>query len=117
MTEVEWLACDDPYPMLEALRSQTGGWRRILPWLGPQTTVVSQRNLLLFSCACYRNAPEPNTSLVDQRALEMVEASADGGAKPSYGFFGQSSSRRGRWAVRCGRKGGGLPDEERGERA
>jgi hypothetical protein len=59
MTEVEWLACEDPTPMLEFLRGK-----------------VSDRRLYLLSIACIRFFSQP-TSEDTTFTLELFEADAD----------------------------------------
>jgi hypothetical protein len=61
MTEAEWLACNDPTPMLEFLAGKAG-----------------DRKLRLFACACSRQLltllPEP----APREAVEAAERYADG---------------------------------------
>ena len=61
MTETEWLACDDPAPMLEYLQGAGAG-----------------RKLQLFACACCRRVwhrlPDPRSRF----AVEETEAFIDG---------------------------------------
>src|SRR5437870_1120354 len=66
MTEAEWLACDDPYPMLEFLRDK-----------------VSERQLRLFLCACLRRIWHLLADEPDRRAVEVSEMYADGRTGPA----------------------------------
>jgi hypothetical protein len=61
MTETEWLACIDPEPMLEFLRGRAGG-----------------RKLRLFAAACCRRIWSLLPDKRSRRAVEAVEAFADG---------------------------------------
>ena len=63
MTEVEWLACTDPTPMLEYLRGK-----------------ASDRKLRLFACAVCRRAWDTLTPRRIRRAVELGEEYADGHA-------------------------------------
>jgi hypothetical protein len=60
MTEAEWLACDDPNPMLEFLRYRAGG-----------------RKCRLFACACLRRAWHLLTE-DDRELVAVVERYVDG---------------------------------------
>ena len=59
MTEAEWLACDDPKPMLEFLRGK-----------------ASDRKLRLFACACVR-CYWSHLSDGSRRAVEVAEREVD----------------------------------------
>src|SRR5262245_39932740 len=68
MTEAEWLACDDPRPMIELLQ---------------RSGKASARKLRLFTCFCVRRFDEvvvgdDGVSL----AIELAESFADGGTSP-----------------------------------
>ncbi len=63
MDEREWLACDDPKPMMRYVQ-----------------TKASARKLRLFACACARRAWSLLTGVPGRRAVEVAEAFADGGA-------------------------------------
>jgi hypothetical protein len=63
MTEAEWLACDNPMPMLEFLRGK-----------------VSDRKLRLFACACCRRLWHLMPESYSRRAVEASERYADGSA-------------------------------------
>jgi hypothetical protein len=73
MTESEWLACEDPWPMLEFLRGR-----------------ASERKLRLFTCACWRRRYTRSAPAVLRwtlfrllrRPLERTERAADGRAEP-----------------------------------
>jgi hypothetical protein len=60
MTEVEWLYCTDPKPMLEFLPRK-----------------VSSRKLRLFACACWRRV-QSLLSEEGRRAIDVAERYADG---------------------------------------
>lgn len=61
MTEQEWMECDSPGPLLEAVRGQ-----------------ASQRKLRLFGCACCRRVWELIEGEALQRAVEVAECFAEG---------------------------------------
>jgi hypothetical protein len=63
MTEAEWLACDDPKPMLEFLRDK-----------------ASDRKLRLFACACCRRVERLLTQPRICKSLNVAELYADGGS-------------------------------------
>jgi hypothetical protein len=63
MTKAEWLACDDPAPMLDSLRGK-----------------ASQRKLRLFACACVRRVEHLLETYLSRQALEVAERYADGSA-------------------------------------
>jgi hypothetical protein len=60
MTEAEWLACEDPQPMLEFLRGK-----------------VSDRKLRLFACGCCRRV-EQFLGEDSNRDVQVAEKFADG---------------------------------------
>ncbi len=62
MTEAEWLACEDPTPMLDFLRGKT-----------------SDRKLRLFACACCRRVWDLLLRKQSRTAIEIAESQADGG--------------------------------------
>ena len=86
MTEREWLACADPMPMLEFLRSKARK-RKLRPWDRPDSEgelseclrgKARRRKLRLFSIACvlpllHRISHEPGLE-----AIEVSERFADG---------------------------------------
>jgi hypothetical protein len=61
VTEMEWLACADPGPMLEFLRGS-----------------ASDRKLRLFACACCRAVWDSLAPQRSRRAVETAEEYADG---------------------------------------
>src|SRR5947209_10747882 len=63
MNQARWLACEDPGPMLAALR---GG--------------ASERKLRLFACACCRRLWHLLVSNPARQAVEVTERYADGRA-------------------------------------
>src|SRR5690348_14679032 len=63
MTEAEWLACTDPWPMLDVF----GGRSR-------------DRKLRLFACACVRRVWHFLDDPRSRMAVEVAERFADGGA-------------------------------------
>src|SRR4051794_1910901 len=84
MTEAEWLACDDPEPMLEFLRGKMQGRDRTTP-SGIVVQVpkypdcrVSGRKLRLFGCACCRRIWHLFPDERCRTAVEAAERFADG---------------------------------------
>jgi hypothetical protein len=63
MTEAEWLACNDPKPLLEFLRGKG-----------------TDRKLRLFACACCRRAWDSMPDPRSRKAVETAENYADGRA-------------------------------------
>lgn len=61
MTEAEWLACEDPQPMLQFLRSR-----------------ADNRRLRLLACACARHQWSGLVENEFRRAVEIAELCADG---------------------------------------
>src|SRR5262245_3321782 len=61
MTEAEWLACNDPRPMLVFL------WGK-----------VSDRKLRLFGCACFRRIWHLLSDERSRKAIEVLEQFAEG---------------------------------------
>jgi len=61
MTEAEWMACNDPQPMLDFLRGK-----------------ASERKLRLFACAWCRRQWQLLTDEVNTKAVEIAEDYADG---------------------------------------
>lgn len=65
MTKPEWLACDDPVPMLRFMSTREE---------------VSERKLRLFCCACVRRLWRLLTDERSRQAVEAVERYFDGAA-------------------------------------
>jgi hypothetical protein len=61
MTEAEWLACEDPYPMLDSV-----------------PVIVGERKLQLLAVACCRRVRSLNASLTLSMAIAAAEQLADG---------------------------------------
>src|SRR5262245_10297285 len=61
MTEADWMAWDDPLPMLYYLRER-----------------VSDRKLRLFGCACIRRVRNKLIDERNKRLVEIAERCADG---------------------------------------
>ena len=78
MTEVEWMGCDDPTPMLDYLRGKDGG-----------------RKLRLFACGCCRRIWQMLIDERTQNALMVAEAVADGLASQQQrrAFYAEIRSR------------------------
>src|SRR4051812_1708550 len=98
MTEAEWLACENPFPMIGHLRQGVGLWRFLLcDWT---TELLTDRKLRLFACACVRQIWDllPNE---DARAeVGLAERYADGQAS------GRELQNAGRWfSMRFERQG------------
>src|SRR5262245_49453770 len=72
LTEQDWLASDDPVPMLAALtQASKDGWGR------PSFPLVSDRKLRLFACACSRQVWHLLTDDRSRLAVETAERYAD----------------------------------------
>src|SRR4051794_33865241 len=65
MTEAEWLASEDPQPMLAFVRERIG-----------------ERKARLFACACCRRVWDRLSHERSRRAVEVAERFADGLATP-----------------------------------
>jgi hypothetical protein len=63
MTEAEWLACDDPTPLLEELKGR-----------------ASRRKMRLFACACCNRLEVLLTDGANRTAIDLAMRYADGGA-------------------------------------
>lgn len=96
MTEAEWLACDNPTPMLKCLQGD-----------------ASDRKLRLFGCLCCRRHWH---CLLDERsrmAVEMTELWADGLASEAELEAAESAADRAREGVVTARQGGEYSISER----
>ena len=85
LTEAEWLACHDPAELLAGLPRKP-----------------SERQLLLFACACCRRIGDLLTGPLSRKAIELAERFADGtagraelvaAAEDAAGAFYRSSFR------------------------
>jgi hypothetical protein len=72
MTEAEWLACEDPQPMLVFLRSEQGKGVR------PKWPGLNEKKERLFACACCRRIWHRLVDERSRRAVEVAERCADG---------------------------------------
>jgi hypothetical protein len=78
MTELEWLTCSEPGPMIHFLRDRTAmhhtrwqGWVPVRQWR------TSKRKLRLFACACCRRVAERMPDSAALAVVEVAEAHAD----------------------------------------
>src|SRR5262245_36330607 len=78
MTEADWLACSDPYAMLDYLTASRGtrGWS-LLAWLWPLRARGTERWLRLFAAACCRRLWELLPDPRSRAAVEAAERFAD----------------------------------------
>jgi hypothetical protein len=96
MTEAEWLACQYPARMLEALLGRSGG-KRLRALLRPR---ASDRKLRLLGCAAARALPflaNPEKGQRLREAIEVAERFADGAA--SREELGRARRADGPWVV------------------
>ncbi len=77
MTDVEWLACDDPEPMLALLRGK-----------------ASERKLRLFACACCRRTWDLLSDKYSRKALTVAERYADAEVSEDKLGFAWRDARR-----------------------
>jgi hypothetical protein len=81
MTEQEWLACDDPKPMLEFLQGK-----------------ASERKLRLFACACCRRIWRSLPNATCREAVELSERFGDGLADAEALRQAQDAAGKAAWA-------------------
>ncbi len=93
MTEEEWLACEDPRVLLDALRERT-----------------NNRKLRLFHCACLRWAVSLVAGLDGKWLLSVAEDYADGAA--TLKGIVEATSTLNRYAQRLRPTSGGWPPAE-----
>lgn len=79
MSEAEWLACTDPTPMLEFVRTQR---------------TASERKLRLFAAACCRRAFNLLIDKYSRKALTIAERYADGEVTAEKLGFAWGDARR-----------------------
>src|SRR5690348_12221328 len=77
MTEAEWLACQDPGPMLAFLRGQ-----------------ASERKLRLVACACCRRVAHLLCDKYSRKALAVAERYADAEVSKEKLGFAWGDARR-----------------------
>jgi hypothetical protein len=70
MTEAEWLACEEPLPMVAHVCAQLGATR----------TKIGRRKLRLFSCACLRLVWDLLADPREREAVAVCERFAEGQA-------------------------------------
>jgi hypothetical protein len=75
MTEAEWLACDDPRPLLASLFARTQASRA-----NPHRPAWTDERFRLFAIGCCRRV-ERALEFGDRYALDCLEIYAQGGAK------------------------------------
>jgi hypothetical protein len=79
MTELEWLTCSEPGPMLHFLRDQTALYHtRWQGWVPARRWRTSARKLRLFACACCRRMAVRMRGSTALAVVEAAEAHADG---------------------------------------
>ncbi len=76
MTEVEWLACEDPTAMVQTLGRQLRVKKRRLVAKALRDR-LSDRKLRLFACACCRRVWHLLSTGADRQAVEVAERHAD----------------------------------------
>src|SRR4051794_15687326 len=91
MTEVEWVACDDPHVMLNFLR---------------QSGRVTERKPRLFAAACVRGVWPSLRDERSRQAVEIAERYADGQATDAVVDEAHAAAQRACWAVMAGPPGG-----------
>jgi hypothetical protein len=92
MTEAEWLACDDPKPMLRYLIGTNEP--RVQAVESFPDSCDSDRKLRVFACACYHRISHVLPDPVARATVRIAEQFADGAANVSEFLSAESVVRR-----------------------